>query len=100
HLNLQKLPRIIHLAYRTQQSLGHVHLVENWQLHRHLRELFKTMGWRRRPLPVFQVKVNDEVTMDAVSGKPDQHAQVANRPNDMSDTSLHRSSHGHQSLSQ
>src|SRR5207302_2216181 len=98
--NLQKLSRIIQLAHRTEQPLGHIHLVEDRQLHRHLRQLFKIMGRRRRPLPVFQVEVNDEVAMDAISGKPDEHTQVANRPNDMSDTSLHRSFYGYQSLSQ
>src|SRR4029077_15797299 len=89
HLNLQKFPRIIHFAHRTHQPLRHVHLVKDWQLHCHLRELFKVTGWQRGTLPVFQIEINDEIAVDAVSRKADPRAKVTNCPDNMSDASLH-----------
>ena len=40
-LDLQKLLRIIQFAYGAEQTLGHVDLVENRQLHGHLRQLLE-----------------------------------------------------------
>src|SRR5207302_416252 len=60
-LYLQKLLRIIQFAYRTDQSLGHVHFVENWQLHSHFRQFFELAQRHRRSIAVFQVQINDEI---------------------------------------
>ncbi len=38
HLDLEQLPRIVHLADRIDQAIGDVHLVENRELHRHARQ--------------------------------------------------------------
>jgi hypothetical protein len=42
-----------------------------------------------RPLPILQIQINDEITMDPISGEPDKHAQVTGRPDNMSDAFLH-----------
>jgi hypothetical protein len=45
-----------------------------------------------RPLPVFQIQIDDEIAMDAVSGQSNKHAQITNRPDNVSKASLHGSS--------
>ena len=43
-------------------------------------------------LPVFQVQIDDEIAMDAVSGQSNEDAQITNRPDNVSEASLHGSS--------
>jgi len=45
----------------------------------------------RFSLPVFEKQINDEVAMDTVSRKTDEHTQIADRPNNVSEASLHGS---------
>src|SRR5260370_18646231 len=91
HLDLEKLPRIIQLADRAQQALDHINFVEDRQLHRHFRQLFEVSGRDRFALHVFKKEKNDEVAMDAISRKTDEHTQIADRPDNVSEASLHGS---------
>ena len=93
HLDLEKLPWIVQFAHGTKQTLGYVHLVKNWQLHRHRRQLFKVTGRNRCALPVFEIQINDEVAMDTVRRKTDEHTQIADGPDNVSEASLHWSFH-------
>src|SRR5215831_52990 len=88
-LDLQKFLRVIEFAHGTEQPLGHVHFVEDRQLHRHFRQLLEVERRHRWPLPVFQVQIDNEIAMNPISREPDEDAQVANRPDDMSDAFLH-----------
>src|SRR5919109_2004418 len=56
-LYLQKLLRIIQFAYGTEQPLGHVHFVENWQLHSHFRQFFEVAPRHWGPVAVFEVQI-------------------------------------------
>ena len=46
----------------------------------------------RHPFPIFQEKVNDEVTVNAVRRKADEDAEITDRPNDIAEASLHKAS--------
>src|SRR5436190_23545884 len=80
---------IIDLAHGPQKSLHHIDLVKYRQLHRHLWQLLKMAGRLRRALPVFQKQINDDVTVNPVCRKADEHTHVANRPDDRGEASLH-----------
>src|SRR6266446_3947068 len=92
HLNLEKFSRIIQFADRAQQTLDHVNFVKDRQLHRHLRQLLKAAGRDRLALSVFEKEINDEIAMDAVGGQTDEHTQIADRPNNVTEASLHGAS--------
>src|SRR4030095_16560891 len=61
-------------------------------LHRDLWQFFKMTRRDRCSLPVFQVQIDDEIAMDAVSGQSNEHTQITNRPDNVSEASLHGSS--------
>ena len=89
HLNLKKLPRVVQFADGAKQALDHVNFVKDRQLHRHLRQLFKSPGRDGFTVPVFEKQVDYEVAMDSVGRKTNEHAQVADRPDNVSEASLH-----------
>ena len=84
HLNLEKFSRIIQFADRAQQTLDHVNFIKDRQLHRHLRQLLKAAGRDQLALSVFEKEINDEIAMDAIGGKTDEHTQIADRPDNVS----------------
>ena len=88
HLNLEKLSRVVQFADGAKQTLDHVNFVKDRQLHRHLRQLFKSPGRDGLAVPVFEKQVDNEIAMDAVGRKTNEHAQVADRPDNVS-ASLH-----------
>src|SRR5580765_2975211 len=45
---------------------------------------------RRGPSPVFQEEINDEIPVNAVGRKPDEHGEVTSRPDYIAETSLHK----------
>src|SRR4029077_1555304 len=94
HLNLEKLLWIIEFAHGTDQPLGDVDFIENRQLDRHLRQFLKVAGRNRWPLTVFQIQINNEIAMDPISGKPNEHTQITGRPDNMSDAFLHGDCYG------
>src|SRR4029434_7297779 len=85
-------PRIIQFAHGTNQTLRNVHFVKDRKLYRDLWQLFKMTRRERCSLPVFQVQIDDEIAMDAVSGQSNEHTQITNRPDNVSEASLHGSS--------
>src|SRR5437667_4485499 len=89
HLDLKTISRIIEFADRAKEALHHVNLIKNWQLHRDLRQSRKLPRRNGFALPVLEKEVDDEVTMNSVSGKTNQYAQVADRPDKVSEASLH-----------
>src|SRR6267142_5647074 len=90
HLNLKQFTRIIELADRAQEPFDHIDLVKNGQLHCHLGQTIKLAQRDGGPRPVLQKQVNDEVAMDPVRGEADQNTEVANRPNNVTEASLHK----------
>ena len=88
-LDLEQFARVIDLADRLEQALDDVDLVEDRQLHRYLGQLLEMASRRDGSLPVFQEKVDNDVAVDPVSGETDQDGQVADRPDDRAEASLH-----------
>ena len=89
HLDLEKLLRVIDLADRFEQPLDHIDFIEDRQLHRHFRQLLEMARRHHSSLPVLQEKVDNDVPMNSVGGKADQHTQVADGPDDEAEASLH-----------
>src|SRR6266568_439962 len=94
HLDLEKLPRIVQFAHGTEQTLSHVNLVKDWQLHCHFWQSFKITSWDRCALPVFEIQIDDEVAMDTVRREADEHTQITDGPDNVSEASLHGSFRG------
>src|ERR1700730_272866 len=92
HLNLEKFSRIIQFADRVQQTLDHVNFVKDRQLHRHLRQLVKAPGRDQLAPSVFEKEINDEVAMGDVGGKTNEDTQIADRPDNVTEASLHGAS--------
>ena len=90
HLDLQQFSRIIEFTNGAEQTLDHVDFIENWQLHRHLGQLGELSSRLGSAPAVFQKQVDDEIAMYPVGGKAEEDGQIAERPNDMTDTSLHK----------
>src|SRR6266849_8674383 len=84
HLNLEKLPRVVQFADGAKQTLDHVNFVKDWQLHRHLRQLFKSPGRDEFMVPVFEKQVDNEIALDAVGRNSNQQARGADRPTNVS----------------
>src|SRR5947208_11186227 len=85
------LPPIVQFSIIAKQALDHNNYVEDRQLHVHFWQLLKLSVRDRFSLPVFEKQINDEVAMDTVSRKTDEHTQIADRPNNVSEASLHGS---------
>src|SRR5579871_1846830 len=76
-LDVEQLSRVLQLAHRLEQSLDHVLLVENRQLHRHPWQLGEVRRRLRRSLlPVLVIEINEDVPVHSVSRQQDQHDKV------------------------
>ena len=77
HLDVELLSRILQLADRLQQALDYVLLVENRQLHRDARQVFKTRGrLGRAVLPVLVIQIDQDVAVHSVSREQNQHDEI------------------------
>src|SRR2546423_2032779 len=90
HLDLQQVPRVIEFADGAQQSLNHVHFIEDRQLHRHFWQLIEPAGGLETAIPVLQKQVNNEITVNAIGGQPEEHTEVTNGPDQVTKASVHR----------
>jgi len=76
HLDLEQLPRVIHLAHRVDQPVGHVHLVVDRQLHRDDREGVHRPGRHRLLILVLHVQVHQVVPVPAVHSQNNQDEEI------------------------
>ena len=89
-LDLQQFARVIEFADRTQKALHYVNFIKDRKLDRYFWQLLKPAGWNGRPFAVLQEEINDEIPVNAVGRKPNEHGEVTRRPNHIAETSLHK----------
>ncbi|MEY2601540.1 MAG: hypothetical protein QOJ36_859 [Verrucomicrobiota bacterium] len=90
HLDLQQISRVIELTDRTQKALDYVNFVKNWKLDRYSWQLPEMAGRDRCAFAVLQEEINDEIPVNAVGRKADEHGEVTRRPNHRAEASLHK----------
>src|SRR5256885_6017170 len=90
HLDLQQISRVIELADRTQKALYYVDFIKNRKLNCNLWQLTKLAGRNGCAFAVFKEEINDEIPVNAVGRKADEHGEVTRRPNHRAETSLHK----------
>ena len=77
HLDVELVLGVFQLADRFQQPLDDVLFIEDWQLHRDSRQVFKIRGWLGRPvLPVLVVQVHQYVAVRPISSQKYQHNEI------------------------
>jgi hypothetical protein len=90
HLDLQQISRVIELTDRTQKALHYVNFIKNRKLNRNFWQLPKLAGRDRCAFAVFKEEINDEIPVNAVGRKTEEHGEVTRRPNHRAETSLHK----------
>ena len=69
--------RIFQLADRLQQPLDDILLIENGQLHRDSRQVFKMRGgFGGAIFSVLVVEINQDVAMHSIPGQQDEHDEI------------------------
>src|SRR4029077_2063609 len=89
-LDLQQILRVIQLPDSPEPALHHINVIKDGQLHRDLRQLFEVAGRHRRPFAVFEEEINDEIPVNTVGRKTDEHGEITGRPNYIAEASLHK----------
>ena len=90
HLDLQQISRVIQFADRAQKALHYVNLIKNRKLNRYFGQLPKLAGRDRCAFAVLKEEINDEIPVNAVGRKADEHGEVTRRPNHRAEASLHK----------
>ena len=90
HLDLQQISWVIELTDRTQKALHYVNFIKNRKLNRYFWQLPKLAGRNRRAFAVLEEEVNDEIPVNSVGRKANEHGEVTRRPNHRAEASLHK----------
>ena len=79
NLDLQKLPRISNVARGFDQPFHDIHFVVDRKLYRHARLRFEFRPWLRDLVFVFQVEINEMVSVDAIDRENREDREIRNQ---------------------
>src|ERR1700751_2545146 len=89
NLDLQFFNRVLNFTDRFQQTLDYVNFVVNRKLDRYHRQVVKSSRGRRLAMPVLEIKMNDQISVDAIGRKNENHEKIADRPKQHPGFSMH-----------
>ena len=89
HLNVEFLARIIQLADRLQQAFDDILLIEDRQLHRDQRQIFKMRGgFGGVVLAVLVIEIDEDVAVHAIPRQQNEHNEIRNQQREIESVRL------------
>ena len=82
--------RVIEFTDRAKEAFDYIDFIENRKLHRDFWQLLEMSRRDRSAFAVLKKKIDDEVSVNAVSRQPQEHGEITGRPDYIAEASLHK----------